>query len=129
MAKPDLNKLSRRERQIMDQLFRLAEGSVGDVKDSIDDPPSYSTLRAIMGILVEKGYLTRRHEGPKYIYRPTLSKNHARTKVMKHMLKTFFDDSIESAVATLINVSGAELSDQELARLAKLINEAREEGR
>lgn len=129
MAKPDLNKLSRRERQIMDQLFRLAEGSVADVKESIDDPPSYSSLRAILGILVEKGFLGRRHEGPKYIYRPTLSRNQARTKAMKHMLETFFDDSIESAVATLINVSGAELSDQELARLAKLINEAREEGR
>ena len=129
MVRPDLGKLCRRERQITDQLFRLNEGSVADVRDSIDDPPSYSTLRAIMGILVEKGFLVRRHEGPKYIYRPTLSRNMARTKALRHMLETFFDDSIESAVAALMNVSKSKLSEQELARLADMIEEAREEGR
>lgn len=113
----------------MDQLFRLKEGSVADVRDSTEDPPSYSTLRAIMGILVEKGYLCRRHEGPRYIYRPTLSTNYVRTKVIRHVLETFFDDSVELAVAALMNVSRAKLSEPELARLADMIEKAREEGR
>ena len=129
LSEPNLSQLSRRERQIMDQLFRLKEGSVADIRNSIDNPSSYSSLRALMGILVEKGFLTRRHEGNKYIYRPIHSRDHAGNNAMKHMLEIFFDDSIESAVAALMNVSKSKLSKDELSRLAEMIEKARKEGR
>lgn len=129
MSTPDLSKLSRRERQIMDQLFRMREGSVGEVIEGIDDPPSYSALRAIMGILVEKGYLTRKHDGPKYVYQPTMAPGKARSTAAKHLLETFFDDSLESAVAALIDVSKSKLSEAELNRLAAMIDQAKKEGR
>lgn len=121
--------LSRRERQIMDVIFRHGRATVADVLAELPDPPSYSAVRALLRVLEEKGHLSHEQDGPRYVYRPTLPRAEARESAMKRLLRTFFDGSPEKAVAALLDMSATELSDEELERLAALIEEARKEGR
>ena len=116
-------KLSRRERQIMDIVYQRGHVSVADVLEDLPDPPSYSTVRALLGILEEKGYLTHKKDGRRYIYRPTQSRHLAGRSALKQIFQTFFDKSIEKTVMTLI--SDADLSDEELDRLNQLIERAK----
>ncbi len=129
MASEDFSGLSRRERQIMDFLFQKGNGSVADVMDGIADPPSYSAVRAMLRTLEQKGRITHLEEGRAYIYRPTLRKDTARRGALAHVLKTFFDGSTEQAVAALLELKGAKLSEAELDRVAGLIDKAKREGR
>ncbi len=121
--------LSRRERQIMEVIYRRGQAWVAEVLERLPDPPSYSAVRALLRVLEEKGYLKHNKEGPRYVYFPTLPRQRAARSVLKQMLKTFFDDSIEQAVAALLDVSASELSQARLDRLAHLIQQARKEGR
>ena len=121
--------LSRRERQIMDILYKRGEASVADVLEEIPDPPSYSAVRALLRVLEEKGHVRHERQGPRYVYRPTVPRGEARESAMKRLLRTFFDDSAEDAMAAFIDMSADELSDDELERLARLIDQARREGR
>ena len=122
--------LSRRERQIMDIIYASQEASARDVLDSLPDPPSYSSVRALLRILEEKGHLKHRADGPRYVYRPTRPRGAAARSALRRVLNTFFEGSAARAVAALLDASDAELTDDELTRLARLIDDARnEEGR
>jgi predicted transcriptional regulator len=129
MAKASHLDLGRRERQIMDAIHQLGEASVGDVLDRIPDPPSYSAVRTMIRLLEDKGYLKHRREGMKYVYRPTEAPEKARRSALQHLLKTFFQDSTGDAVAAMLDLSGDRLTPEELDRLARLIEDARKEGR
>lgn len=121
--------LSRRERQIMDVVYRLGKASVGEVLERIPDPPSYSAVRALMRILEEKGHLRHEQDGPRYLYLPTVPRDSARRSALTHMVRTFFGGSAEAAVAALLDPSNHRLSDRELDRLSALIDQARGQGR
>jgi predicted transcriptional regulator len=129
MAKGLHSDLGRRERQIMDSIHELGEASVNDVLARLSDPPSYSSVRTMMRLLEEKGYLKHRREGMKYVYRPTLAPDKARRSALQHLLKTFFGGSPSDAMAAVLDLSGDKIPAEELDRLARLIAEARKEGR
>ena len=129
MAKSPYLDLGRRERQIMDAIYRLGRASVSDVIEQISDPPSYSTVRAMMGKLEEKGHLTHEQDGPRYVYFPVHAREEATRSALRRMLRTFFDGSPTKAVAAVLDVSGRELTREELNELAELIEDARRRGR
>lgn len=121
--------LSRRERQIMDVVYRLGRASVNDVLERIPEPPSYSAVRALMRILEEKGHLAHEQDGPRYVYLPTVPRESARRSALSHMVRTFFGGSTEAAVAALLDESRNHISEAELDRIAGLIELARSQGR
>lgn len=125
----ELRGLSRRERQIMDFLFQRGKASVGEVMDGIPDPPGYSAVRATLRTLEQKGRVMHEEDGRAYIYRPTLRRDAARKSALTHVLKTFFDNSAEQAVAALLELKGPRLSDAQLDRVSRLIENAKKEGR
>lgn len=129
MKKPLQQTLSRRERQIMDIVYRLGEASVSDVVENLVDAPSYSAVRATMRLLEEKGHLRHFEEGARYVYQATVNRDQASRSAMHHLLQTFFDGSPERAVAALLDVSNVDISPEELDRLSSLIEQARKEGR
>jgi BlaI family penicillinase repressor len=120
--------LSRRERQIMDVIYRLGRAAVSDVLERLPDPPSYSAVRAMLRILEEKGHLRHEADGPRYVYLPTVPRETAKESALKHMLRTFFGGSTTAAVAALLDLSEDNLSETELDRLSRLIENARERG-
>jgi BlaI family penicillinase repressor len=125
----ELEGLSRRERQIMDFLFRRGKASVGEVMGGISNPPGYSAVRATLRTLEQKGRVVHEEDGRAYVYRPTVRREAARRSALTHVLRTFFDNSAEQAVAALLELKGPKLSDAELERVARLINKAKKEGR
>lgn len=125
---PHLN-LSRRERQIMDAIYRLGRATAAEVLENMPEPPGYSAVRAMLRLLEEKGYLRHDQEGARYVYLPTLSRDKARQSAMKQLVQTFFDNSTEQAVSALLDMSKSRMSDEELERLSALIEKARTEGR
>jgi predicted transcriptional regulator len=129
MTQSTHQRLSRRERQIMDIIYKLGQATAAEVLENMPDPPSYSAVRAMLRLLEEKGYLKHDTDGPRYVFVPTLNREKARKSAMQQMLHTFFDDSTEEAVATLLNMSRATLSTDELDRLSRMIEEARKKGR
>ncbi len=128
MVKSVHSNLSRRERQIMDVLFRKGQATAADIMRNIPEPPSYSAVRAMLRVLEEKGHVRHVQDGPRYVFIPTVTRDKAKRSAMKHMLDTFFEGSAAQAVATLLDDSGAKLSDDELERLSSLIDKARKEG-
>lgn len=129
MTKRALIHLSRRERQIMDVVYRLGRVTVTDVLARLPDPPSYSAVRAMLRVLENKGHLRHVLEGKSYVYVPTVPRTRASRSALQNMLKTFFDGSAEKAVAALLDISRTEITDDELDRLSRLIEQARQEGR
>jgi predicted transcriptional regulator len=125
--KKELGSLGRRERQIMDIVHRRGRASVGEVLEDLEDPPSYSAVRGMLRLLEEKGYVRHRWEGPRYVYLPTGDPEHVRRSAVQHLLHTFFSNSVTSAVAAMLDVSEPGLTDDELKRLRKLIDDARRE--
>ncbi|MDP6416265.1 MAG: BlaI/MecI/CopY family transcriptional regulator [Gammaproteobacteria bacterium] len=123
------NQLSRRERQIMDAIYRLGEASVKEVQENIPDAPSYSSVRALLGKLVEKGHLSHRESGPKYVYFPLVERNTASRSALVNLLNTFFSDSPVLAVNTLLDIAADEISSEELAELEKLIEQKKRLGK
>ena len=121
--------LSRRERQIMDVIYELKEATATQVLERLPSPPGYSAVRALLRVLEHKGHITHRQDGPRYIFAPTLPRERARRSALRHLLKTFFDNSTEDAVAALLNISEDSLSTDDLQRLAELIEKAQREGR
>ena len=122
-------KLTRRERQIMDILYRDGQATVGDVMAQLPDPPSYSAVRATMNVLKEKGHVRHRQDGPRYVYLPAIPRDRARRAALNHLLQTFFDGSAESAVVALLQMSNSNLSPTDFERLAAEVRKARQEGR
>ncbi len=117
--------LSRRERQIMEAIYRLGSATVSEVTAELPEPPSYSAVRAMLGKLEAKGYLRHRQEGPKYLYLATVPHHEARESALERLVRTFFDGSAEKAVTALLDRSAAGMTDEELDRLSALIQEAR----
>ncbi len=127
MVKPSSHAhLSRRERQIMDVIYHLGKAGVAEVLERLPDPPSYSAVRAMLRILEEKGHLKHEEAGPRYVYVPTTPRDEARESALKHLVRTFFNNSTESAVAALLELPERGLSDAELDRLSRLIEQARQ---
>ena len=128
MTRASLTQLSRRERQIMDLLFRRGKATAAEVQRDLPDPPSYSAVRALLRILEQKGHVKHEQDGPRYVYVPRLDRDTARATALRHLVQTFFDGSTEQAMAALIDTSARTLGDAELERLAELIEKARKEG-
>ncbi len=121
--------LSRRERQIMDIIYEMKEATALQVMDRLPSAPSYSAVRALLRVLEVKGHLAHRQDGSRYIYVPILAKDKASRSALRHLLKTFFNNSTEDAVAALLDISEDNLSEEDYRRLAQLIQKARREGR
>ncbi len=121
--------LSRRERQVLDLVYRLGDATAGQVMAKMTDPPSYSSVRSVLRQLENKGHLRHKMDGAKHVYFPRVQRARASRDVLQHVLETFFDGSPEQVVTTLLDVSRSKLSPEELARIDKLIKQARKEGR
>ena len=121
--------LSRREREMMDIVFRAGQATASDVMSAMADPPSYSAVRATLRILEQKGLLRHEVNGTRYVFRPTVNRDRARRSALDHLLATFFEGSVENVVASLLERSGGDLSNEELKRIEKMIAAARKEGR
>jgi BlaI family transcriptional regulator, penicillinase repressor len=117
--------LSRRERQIMDILYRKESATAAEVLESMPEPPSYSAVRALLRILEQKGHIKHEEREGKYVFMPTVHREKAKQSAIRHLVQTFFNGSSEEAVAALLDSSSAKLSDSELDRLQKLIDKAR----
>jgi predicted transcriptional regulator len=120
--------LSRRERQIMEIVYRRGEVTVAEILADLPDPPSYSAVRGLLRILVDKQHLRHREDGPRYVYSPVVTREKARTKAVADLLDTFFDGSAAEAAAALLGSSRRKLSTEELDELDALIAEARSRG-
>jgi BlaI family penicillinase repressor len=125
----ELEGLSRRERQIMDFLFQQGKASVSEVMDGIPDPPGYSAVRATLRTLEQKGRVGHEEDGRAYVYSPTVRREAARRSALTHVLKTFFDNSAEQAVAALLELRGPKLTSAELDRVSRMVDNAKKEGR
>jgi BlaI family penicillinase repressor len=125
----ELTGLSRRERQIMDIIYQRGRATAAEVMDNLADAPGYSAVRALLRILEEKGHLKHDQEGTKYVFGPTVPRERVRKSALKQMLGTFFDGSTEQSVAALLDMSAADLSEDELDRLSDMIDQAKKEGR
>jgi BlaI family penicillinase repressor len=121
--------LSRRERQIMDILYRDGELTASEVVDRLPGNPSNSTVRTILRILEGKGHVKHEQQGMRYLYKPTVNLEKARRSALNHLLSTFFDDSPAAVVSTLLDERSLDLSDEQLKTLAQMIERARKEGR
>ena len=120
--------LSRRERQIIDILYSQGRATAAEVQAALPEPPSYSAVRAMLRILEEKGHVRHEQDGPRYVYLPTIARDNAKHSALRHVLTTFFDGSAEQAISALLGDKSAKLSDAELDRLARLIDQARKSG-
>jgi BlaI family penicillinase repressor len=129
LSKDSSTALSRRERQVMDILYRRGEATVAEVMADLPDPPTYSAVRSILRILMEKELITHREDGPRYVYLPAVNTDRARDDALKHVIRTFFDGSAEQAVAAVLRVSDAALTDAEVEQLRERIKKARVSGR
>ncbi|MAE94962.1 MAG: CopY family transcriptional regulator [Deltaproteobacteria bacterium] len=129
MTRKSYNKLSRRERQIMDIIFRRGEATAAGVHEGLPDPPSYSAVRATLRILEDKGVVKHRKEGPRYVFVPVESPTKVRRSALRQLLATFFGGSHEKAFAALLDDARADLTDEELSRMRDMVEEARRDGR
>ena len=120
--------MSRRERQIMEILYRRGQASVSEVRAAMNDAPSYSAVRAMLRVLKDKGHVKHQAEGLKYMYRPVVNREKAKRSALKSLVDTFFTDRPDEVVAALLDVSSRRLTAEELDRMAAMINEARREG-
>jgi predicted transcriptional regulator len=128
VARPAHLDLSRRERQIVDALYKLGRASAAEIRAELPDPPSYSAVRALLRILEEKGHVRHDQDGPRYVYLPTVARDSAKRSAMRHVLQTFFEGSAAQAMSALLDLSSARLTDAELDRLEQLIEHARKQG-
>jgi len=121
--------MSRRERQIMEILYRRGQASVSEVRAAMNDAPSYSAVRAMLRVLKDKGHVKHQAEGLKYMYRPVVNREKAKRSALKSLVDTFFNDRPDEVVAALLDVSSRRLTAEELDRMAAMIDEARREGK
>ena len=127
--KKDTSELGRRERQILEIVFRLGEAAVGDVLEQMANPPAYDSVRTMLRILEGKGFVKHRREGTKYVYRPTQSRAAASKSALTHLMSTFFEDSVADTMAAALDLKSDNLTAEELSRLEAMIKKARKEGR
>ena len=125
MSDRRIHALTKRERQIMDVLFRLGRATAAEIMEAVDWRPTYSTIRTQLRVLETKGHVRHEEEGLRYIYMPTLRRSTARRSALKHLVDTFFDGSSVKAVAALLGGEASRVTDQELDRIAELVEDAR----
>ena len=124
------HRLSRRERQIMEIVYRLGEATAAQIHEQIEDPPSYSAIRALLRILVEKQHLLHRADGPRYVYAPVVSRSKARSAALAGVVENFFEGSaVRAAAALLGSAHGKKLTKAELDEITTLVDTVRKQGR
>ena len=121
--------LGRRERQILDAVYRLGRASVADVRAALPDPPSYSAVRGMLNLLKDKGHVRHESDGLRYVYLPVVEPTEARRSAMAHVVRTFFGGSPSEAASALFDLPDGKLSREELAQLSRLVKQAEKEGR
>jgi predicted transcriptional regulator len=119
--------LGKRERQLIETVQRLREASVAEVRAHVADPPSYSAVRTMLGLLVDKGWLKLRRDGKRYLYRPAISRERSQRTALRRILGTFFGGAADDAVAALLDISADDMTEQQWDRLTQLIETARKE--
>jgi BlaI family penicillinase repressor len=125
MRKDGHRNLSRRERQIMDILYSRGRASASEILEALPDPPTYSAVRAKLRVLEEKGHIRHEEESLRYVYVPIVARDTARKSAIRHLISTFFEGSVEDAVAAMLDLSAANLSAKDLDRIAELIKQAK----
>jgi predicted transcriptional regulator len=120
-----VEKLSRRERQILDVLYARGHATAAEVQSALPDPPSYSAIRALLRILEEKGHIRHETDGPRYVFAPSVPRDRARRSALRHLLQTFFDNSASDAVAALLDTKKP--TPEELDRMEQMIERMRKE--
>jgi predicted transcriptional regulator len=128
MAKTLHTVLSRRERQIIDALYRRGRATAAEVMADLPGDPSYSTVRTQLRVLEAKGHVRHEQDGPRYVYTPAVPRGTVRRSALKHLVETFYEGSVEQAVAALLGGEGSRLTDEQLDRIEDLIKKARKEG-
>ena len=125
LAPPDV---SRRERQILDVLYKAGRATVAEVQQGMPKPPSYSAVRTLLRILEEKGHVRHEQDGARYVYLPTVKPENAKRSALRHMLNTFFEGSATQAIAALLDEDSRRLSAEDWDRLQAMVERARKEG-
>jgi predicted transcriptional regulator len=120
--------LTRRERQIVDILYRRGRATAAEVMEDLSGDPNYSTVRTQLRVLEDKGHVRHEDDGQRYVYAPAVPRHAARKSALKHLVETFFDGSAEQAVAALLGGEASRLSDEDLDRIGRLIQKARKDG-
>src|SRR6185295_3670157 len=128
MAKTRTAALTRRERQIMDIIYRRGRATAGEVMDELSGHPHYSTVRTQLRVLEDKGHVQHEDDGLRYVYAPAVPRATARKSALRHLVETFFDGSAEQVVAAVLGGEGARLSEEALDRIADLVAKAKKEG-
>jgi BlaI family transcriptional regulator, penicillinase repressor len=128
MAKTLHTVLSRRERQIIDVLYRRGRATAAEVMADLPGDPSYSTVRTQLRVLEGKGHVRHEQDGQRYVYAPAVPRGTVRRSALKHLVETFYEGSVEQAVAALLGGEGSRLTDEQLDRIEELIKKARQEG-
>lgn len=128
MDPPFQTRLSRRERQIIEVVYRLGEAGVSDVQEELPDTPDYHAVRVAMAKLEEKGYLRHRRQGRRYIYSPEIPHDEAKRSALGHLVHTYFSGASSEALLTLLNMSAGDLSDEDIAELEAWIEQTKETG-
>ena len=126
MVHSRLSGLSRRERQILDILYRVGRATAAEVLAALPDPPSYSAVRAMLRILENKGHVRHEQDGPRYVFSPTLTRDAAKRSALRHLVNTFFEGSASQVMAALVEMSAREIDPEELSRLKRLIRNAKQ---
>ncbi len=124
MTQSLLNELSRRERQIMDAVYRRGSATAVEVSQGMPNPPSNAAVRAMLGILVRKGVLKIEKDGPRYVYRPASPRRQAGRSAIRRVVETFFENSVEDAVAAVLDTASVKLTASEIARLKSIIDKS-----
>ena len=128
MKQPNAHSLSRRERQIMDILYKRGRATAAEIHQALPDRPTYSAVRAKLRVLEEKGHIRHEEQALRYVYLPLVTRDRAKQSALKHLLETFFDNSAEEAITALLDLPATGLSREKLDRLSELIEKARQEG-
>ena len=126
---PPAADLGRRERQILDVVYRLGRAAVADVRAELPDPPSYSAVRGMLNLLKDQRHLRTEADGLRYVYLPVVEPSEARRSALAHVVRTFFGGSQAEAASALFDLPDQKLSREELARLSRLVQQAMKEGR
>jgi len=122
------DKLGSRERQIMDIVYRRGRATAAEVQNDLPDPPTNSAVRGMLRLLEEKGHLRHESDGPRYVYVPTIDPSKMSRSAVRHLVRTFFDNSASSAVAAMLGMYESRLKDSDLDRLEALIEQVRSKG-
>jgi len=124
----ETDKLGSRERQIMDIIYRRGRATAAEVQNDLPDPPTNSAVRGMLRLLEEKGHLRHESDGPRYVYVPTVDPSKMSRSAVRHLVRTFFDNSASSAVAAMLGMYESRLKDSDLDRLEALIEQVRSKG-